>query len=42
MLGRPLRVTSTTREALDGFIRRLRDRLVEQQDRLRRIDRLSG
>ncbi|HUW55725.1 MAG TPA: lysophospholipid acyltransferase family protein [Planctomycetota bacterium] len=41
MFGRPMRVTSTKREALEGFMRRLRDRLVEQQDRLRRIDRLS-
>lgn len=40
MFGAPMRVTSTRRDELDRFMANLRTRLVEQQEELRRIDRL--
>jgi 1-acyl-sn-glycerol-3-phosphate acyltransferase len=40
MFGRPMRVSSTKREELQSFIEELHGRLVEQQQELRRIDRL--
>jgi 1-acyl-sn-glycerol-3-phosphate acyltransferase len=42
MIGRPMRVSSTKREELQSFVEELRGRLVEQQQELRRIDRLRG
>lgn len=42
MYGRPMRVSSTKRDELSRFIEEVRSRLVEQQGKLRRIDRLGG
>jgi 1-acyl-sn-glycerol-3-phosphate acyltransferase len=42
MFGRPMRVSSTKREELESFVEELHGRLVEQQQELRRIDRLRG
>ena len=42
LFGRPMRVKSPKREELSRFVGELRSRLVQQQEKLRRIDRLHG
>ncbi|KPJ55680.1 MAG: hypothetical protein AMS16_03855 [Planctomycetes bacterium DG_58] len=42
MFGAPMRVTSASREELSRFMEELRDRLVEQQQALCRMDRLGA